>query len=513
MSRAGSRPVRALLALSLAALAPVLAAPSASAHQGAGDVATNTRGAQVETEGQGVAMQFVANLQYNGTGEAQDGSDIEFMRLGDKEYALAGTLSQGLQVIDITRPTKPRRVAVYDCRISQGDIQVWTNRGRVLASYTADGSVGDAGAASRCGQDLDLAPDDAGTVIVDLTNPAKPESVSFLSVPAGSHNMTIHPSGKYLYNSNSDLLTAGASPYITIYDISAPSKPRFVQEFAIPFVPTSLGSESHDITFSADGTRAYSAALSQTLVLDTTDPADPSIIGQVVDPAVNVAHQADPVTMTGSDGVERTILVVTDERAGAAASVECPGGGLHLYDITGDLETAPVKIGTWFIPAMTVQDGATCTSHVLRIYPRQQMMTIAWYSQGVRVLDISGLADAATDPLAGPLNVAFGDGVGMEEIGSYTLADSDAWSFKTNRIKRDGSFYGYANDLVRGFDVFRYDGSTIGSVKPLTPKDLRPRATSRVDGSGRSAGLALLVPAAAGGLLLHRLGARRRRTA
>ena len=35
----------------------------------------------------------------------------------------------------------------------------------------------------------------------------------------------------------------------------------------------------------------------------------------------------------------------------------------------------------------------------------------------------------------------------------------------------------------------------------------------RVDGSSRAAGLALLVPAAAGGLLLHRFGARRRRTA
>lgn len=508
MLRAGS----ALLSLSLAALVPLLAAPAASAHE-AGDIATNTRGLLVETEGEGVAMEFVANLQYDATGENQSGSDIEFMKLGKKEYALAGTLSKGLQIIDITRPTKPKRVAVYDCQISQGDIQVWTNRGRVLASYTADGSVGDAGAASRCGQDLDLVPDDAGTVIVDLTNPAKPESVSFLSVPAGSHNMTIHPSGKYLYNSNSDLLTSGTSPYITIYDISAPAKPRFVQEFAIPFVPTSLGSESHDITFSADGTRAYSAALSQTLVLDTTDPANPSVIGQIVDPSINVAHQADPVTMTGADGVERTILVVTDERAGAVASAECPGGGLHLYDITGDLETAPAKIGTWFIPAQTIQDGATCTSHVLRIYPKQKLMTISWYAQGVRVIDISGLADAATDPLAGPLNVAFGDGAGMTEVGSYVFADSDSWSFKTNKIKKDGSFYGYSNDLVRGFDVFRYDGSTIGDVKPLKPRDLKPAASARVDGSGRAAGLALLVPAAAGGLLLHRLGARRRRTA
>ena len=512
MSRAGHPALRALLALGLAAVAPVLAAPAVSAHQ-AGDLPTNTRGVQVETEGEGMAMEFVANLQYNDSGEAQNGSDIEFMRLGKKEYALAGTLREGLQIIDITTPRKPKRVAVYDCAISQGDIQVWARRGRVLASYTADGTVGAAGAASRCGRDLELSAGDAGTVIVDLTKPRKPQTVSFLPVGAGSHNMTIHPSGKYLYNSNSDLLTAGVSPFITIYDISAPTKPRFVQDFEIPFVPTSLGSESHDITFSADGSRAYSAALSQTLVMDTTDPADPEIIGQIVDPTVNVAHQADPVTMKDSDGVERTILVVTDERAGAAASVECPGGGLHLYDITGDLETAPAKIGAWFAPAFSVQDGATCTSHVLRIYPRQKLMTIAWYAQGVRVIDLSGLADAAADPLANPLSIAFGDGVGMTEVGYYTMADSDSWSFKTNKIKRNGSFYGYSNDLVRGFDVFRYDGSTIGDVKPLKPKNLKPKASARVEGSGRSASLVLLVPAAVGGLLLHRVGARRRRTA
>ena len=46
--------------------------------------------------------------------------------------------------------------AVYDCDISQGDIQVWRHGDRVLASYTADGTFGEAGAASRCGRDLEL---------------------------------------------------------------------------------------------------------------------------------------------------------------------------------------------------------------------------------------------------------------------------------------------------------------------------------------------------------------------
>lgn len=463
----------AAAALGLVCLSAAPAAAHGDRGDRGGDVATNVRAAQVETTGAGKAMKFVANLQYDKTGKAQNGSDIEFVRLGDKEYALAGTLRGGMHIVDITNPRTPKRVAVYDCKISQGDIQVWRNGSRVLASYTADGTFGEAGATSTCGRDLRLTSASSGTVIVDITRPARPATVSFLSVPRGSHNQTIHPSGKYLYNSNSDLITS-TSPTITIYDISKPAQPRKVQDFPIPFVPASLGSESHDITFNASGTRAYSAALSQTLVLDTTNPAAPKIVSQIIDPQVNVSHQADPVTLTRKDGTKRTVLIVTDERAGAAASAECPGGGLHLYDVTGDKEKSPAKIGTWFIPTAKPQDGGTCTSHVLRVYPKQKMATIAWYTQGVRVLDIAGLADFA----GGPTSIGIGDGVGIKEIGNYVLADSDTWSFKTNKINKDGSFYGYGNDLVRGFDVYRFDGSTIGTVPEYRLKDLKPTTTT-----------------------------------
>lgn len=492
------RPLLGALIGTAALALTVLSAAPASAHgERAGDLPTNTRGLTVAQSGTGEEMSFVANLQYNDTGTAQNGSDIEFLKVGKKEYALAGTLRGGLQIVDITDPEKPSVAAVYDCAISQGDIQVWKNGRRILASYTADGTFGAAGASSKCGRDLQLAPSAAGTVIVDLTTPTSPQTVSFLSVPRGSHNMTIHPSGKYLYNSNSDLITS-TSPTITIYDISQPEQPRKVQDFPIPFVPTSLGSESHDITFNADGTRAYAAALSQTLILDTTDPENPVQVGQIVDPAVNVAHQADPVTLTREDGSERDVLVVADERAGAAASAECPGGGLHIYDITGDLERKPAKIGTWFIPAATVQDGATCTSHVLRIYPDQQMLTIAWYAQGVRVLDISGLADLE----GSPLTVGIGDGAGMREIGHYVLEDSDTWSFKTNRIAADGSFYGYGNDLVRGFDVYRFSGAGL-RVPPLEPRDLASKRPPRKDRSV-AAGAFVVGPAMVAAAALRR---------
>ncbi len=486
------------LVLGLAAGQAVLAAP-ALAH-GDGDTATNTRAAQVEKQGEGTRMRFVANLQYDRTGEAQNGSDIEFVRLGQREYALAGTLRGGMQVIDITTPRDPRRVAVYDCAISQGDIQVWKSDNRVLASYTADGTVGEAGATSQCGRDLGLEAADAGTVLVDLTTPSQPRSVSFLPVPQGSHNMTLHPSGDYLYNSNSDLYTSGKVPNVTIYDVRDPRDPKRVQDYELPITPGSLGTESHDITFSGNGDRAYVAALSQTLILDTSDPRGPELLSKIVDPTINVVHQADPFRVQRPDGSWRRLLIITDERAGAAASAECPGGGLHVYDITGRLERDPQKVGTWFIPAATVQDGATCTSHVLRIYPRQEMLTIAWYAQGVRVLDISRLATVE----GSPATVGIGRGVGMREVGHYVFPDSDTWSFKTNRINRDGSFFGYGNDLVRGFDVYRFTGFRHKKVAPLVPRDVAPRTTSGTDASAALAPLAVLLPALVGAGLIRR---------
>ena len=168
---------------------------------------------------------------------------------------------------------------------------------------------------------------------------------------------------------------------------------------------------------------------------------------------------------------------------------------MHVYDITR--ERSPEKLGTWYIPAMTVQDGATCTSHVLRIYPEQKMATIAWYAQGVRVLDIKGLANFE----GGPEVQAFGNGVGIREVGNYVMPDADTWSFKTNRINRDGSFFGYGNDLVRGFDVYRFHGFEKRTVPPLRPTGYVTRAEST---ASRMLPLVVLAPAMFGALLLRR---------
>ena len=431
----------------------------------------------------------VANLAFADVYEtgANQGTDIEFARLRHRgavrDFALAGTYDNGLQIVDVSDPANPALVGRYDCGVSQGDVQVFTRGKRTYATYTMDAGYV-LQESSRCVQeakalgllqpttphplDLDaigaIDPESAfgragvGTYIVEITDPSKPRTVSFVGVPKGSHNQTVHPSGDYLYNSNSQLYATALHAGIEVYDIRDFARPRLVDVLELPPFP-GLGSESHDITFDETGTRAYSAALSHTAIIDTTIVDRPSIISTIVDPAINVHHQATKTTLTDATlGVTRDFLLVEDEFAGAAGFDPCPSGGLHIYDITGPLEAVPVKVGYWNIsdvryPTADGAVGSPCTMHVFQVHPEAGVLTAAFYNGGVRVVDISSL-----------VGVALGStGVGMKEIGHARFPDSVAWAAKTPRIADDGSFHLFANDQARGLDVFRFDPAAASS--------------------------------------------------
>ncbi len=203
-------------------------------------------------------------------------------------------------------------------------------------------------------------------------------------------------------------------------DISNLAAPRKTGELALPTRP-GLGTESHDITFDKSGDRAYSAALSQGVIINTANPARPSIVSSFVDPAINVWHQSDPVKI-GS----REFLLVEDEFAGAAGGPVCPSGGFHVYDITGAKEQSPVKVGAWNIDEVRPTSSVTntCTAHVFDIHEKEKLLTVAYYNGGVRVVDISSLAGIGL----GKTDVA---GAGMREVGFYRHDNADTWSAKT----------------------------------------------------------------------------------
>jgi len=376
--------------------------------------------------------------------------------------------------------------------------------GRVFATYTSD-TYGDG--TSTCYREaaalgFDVVEADGsgrnGTFVVELTNPLEPRTVSFVEVAQGSHNMTVHPDGRHLYNSNSDLMTS-VLPAIEVFDIGDFAAPAKVAELSLPTRP-GLGTESHDITFRRDGSRAYSAALSQGVIIDTTDPARPEVVTSFLDHTINVWHQSDPFTTTDADGNRRDFLLVEDEFAGAAGGPVCPSGGFHVYDVTGERERAPVKVGYWNIddagPASNFPSNpnATCTAHVFRIHERERLMTVAFYNGGVRVVDLSGLE-----------GVSLGDssvtGEGMREIAFHRMPDADTWSAKTPEIdRRTGDFHLYGNDIERGLDIYRFEGSGTKSERPgrwRSPREAQAEAAAAgpVELSAKRAALLCLAPA------------------
>jgi hypothetical protein len=442
--------LRLLLALGALALLLVPAAAPAGAAE-----ARHSPNMSLEK-----TIPYPAQTQYEA--DENFGTDVEFAKIGGKRYALAGSYRNGLRIVDITRPRRARTAAVYDCAVEQGDVQVFRQKdlkGRVFATFTND-YFGDID--SQCYRDaaalgFDVADPDEdgggklGIFIVDITKPSKPRTVSFIHTPQGSHNNSVHPSGNFIYNSNSDLITS-IEPAIEIVDISNPSRPKAAGELPLTAMP-GLGTESHDITFSSDGTRAYSAALSHGVIIDTTNPAQPSIVSEFDDESINVWHQADPYSTTAADGTRRDFLIVEDEFAGAAGPGVCPTGGVHIYDVTGENEQSPLKVGYWNITDVAASQNPTdtCTAHVFDIHEDEQIMTIAYYMGGVRVVDLSGLGD---------LNLSQGDQAplgGMRQIGHYVTENANTWSAKTPSIERDGDFFLYGNDMNRGLDIYRFE--------------------------------------------------------
>jgi hypothetical protein len=393
------------------------------------------------------------------------GTDIEFAKIGGREYALAGTYRNGLQIVDITDPERSQKVATYDCGITQGDVQVFRQAdlpGRTFVTYTSD-TYGDGTStcyreAAALGFETRKANGSGrnGTFIAEITDPLNPKTISFVEFTKGSHNMTVHPSGEWLYNSNSDLITSVANnPGIEYVNISDPANPGQRGHLALPVRP-GLGTESHDITFNKSGTRAYSAALSQGVIINTEDPGSPKIVTSFLNPAINVWHQSDPFTLTDASGQKREFLMVEDEYAGAAGGGQCPNGGIWFYEITGELEKNPALVGYFNIDEVRptyepVLDR--CTAHVFRVHEKEQIATVAWYNAGTRVLDLSSLTGIG-------IGGATLTGEGVREIGFARFADSDTWAVKTPKIHPvKGDFYLYANDIRRGLDVFKFKGN------------------------------------------------------
>jgi hypothetical protein len=217
---------------------------------------------------------------------------------------------------------------------------------------------------------------------------------------------------------------------------------------------------------------------------------------------VSISHESDP----SHDG---RWMFVTDERGGGVVppGASCqPGidnpignGGIHVFDIRdpSNIQYAQKQDGTkaiWISPAI-VPAASFCTVHVIEHTPGEQRLLVAYYSQGVKVLDyfIDG-----------------NDRFQFRETASLVLPGANTWAVNAFKIvnNKNGTrtYYFIASDIQRGIDVFKWTGPT----NPVGAAGASALATSE---RGPQTPLADLVLAAAALILLPLaawLGRRRR---
>ena len=193
---------------------------------------------------------------------------------------------------------------------------------------------------------------------------------------------------------------------------------------------------------------------------------------------VSVSHEADPT----ADG---KFMFVSDERGGGIVpgGASCsPGvdnpygnGGIHAYDITDkdNIEHALTPEGerAVFIGEATVASPTFCTSHVMEHIEGEQRLVVAWYSQGIKIVDYFIGNDGTFT---------------WRETASFVLPSAQTWAAEDFKIVEndDGTntYFIAASDITRGIDVVSWTGepNPIGAPPPAAAVEERGRPFDRL---------------------------------
>jgi hypothetical protein len=303
----------------------------------------------------------------------------------------------GVRVIDVHDPTAPALLttaAAYRGTTAEHLAAVQ------FATPAFKGNVLFAGI-QRCGSDVTAA---SGLAIWDVTDPTNPTELAFLATgrSRGVHEFTIRQRGDrwfaYLAVSNSEI-TDGSGD-LRIVDVTDPRQPIQVTDWGakrdagLPVgngntcAPACRGAVPqaflHSVALSPDGRTAYLSYWDLgVILLDVSEPNAPRWLGRFVEP--QVAEGNTHSVALAHDGL---LALVADETFGP------PWGRLRLVDVQDGAN--PVQVGSFDTPdseagthgeqyAYTIHNPLTDTRDPNRAY-------LAWYADGVRLLDVSDAA-------------------------------------------------------------------------------------------------------------------------
>jgi hypothetical protein len=391
-----------------------------------------------------------------------------------------------------------------------------------------------------------VATHNLGFDIIDITDPAEPSTVGRYATPGANYHswISINPTRKlaaYSIESPGVAVSHGGSngvEFVDISDVTAPTLlgevsglgsggapgngPHTIRWIDARYLYTTLPTHILDVADPADPKdldtvtvggrplcghefypdpniphRTYvgfcaGPGAPKWGILDTTDPAKPTLISQVQDNDIVNGHEVYP----SPDG---SFVGVTDYRVGPATGytyLQCPGGGIHFYDISGRYIsgaslTDPKKMGVWFAPFKTLNpqaDGSStnpnwgsCTTHSWQMQLERDIFAAGLYTAGSWVGD-----PTAATKKSGGLYTEWGGtpgrGLGPTTWGNTTgnffaegdFVNASQWLPFDVPSDPDAGKYLFTNGLVRGFDILKYTGPLPKKLARLTVSAAAP---------------------------------------
>jgi hypothetical protein len=392
----------------------------------------------------------------------------------------------GVNIYDISNPTKTKLVTSMICPGGQGDVSVFRNlmfmsvempNGRLDCSTEGfpPPPAPPAGQANQQNAPPAQKERFRGVRIFDISDIRKPKQVAAVQTCRGSHTHTlvVDPNDKnnvYLYVSGTSFVRqseelAGCSdekpdkdpntarfridvikvPLATPQDAQVVSSPRLFgdpQTGALSSLMSgathgtakpSATDQCHDITvYSALGLAA-GACSGNGILLDIKDPVNPKRLDAVNDPNYAYWHSAS----FSNDGKK---VLFTDEWGGGMAA-RCRANDPNKWgaDAIFELQDNKLKFVSYYKLPAAQGDSENCVAHngSLLPIPGRDIQVQAWYQGGISVVDFTD-ADR-------PVEIAYFD---RGPIFKDMLVLGGHWS----AYWYNGHIY--ASEIARGLDVF-----------------------------------------------------------
>jgi len=412
----------------------------------------------------------------------------------------------GFNAYDVTRGGAPELVLSVVCPGGQGDVSVHgdllfmsveENRARLDCGTTgAEGEVN----VERF----------RGVRIFDISDLNAPRQIAAVQTCRGSHTHTLvpHPTDAkvlYIYNSGTSsvrkteelaICTDGqpnVNPETALFSIDvirvpldAPERAAIVNRpriFAdsetgrvaglwrggragIASQRTAQTNQCHDITVYPEIGLAAGACSGNGILLDISEPENPTRISDIFDPDMAYWHSAT-FNNTGDK------VVFTDEWGGGT-SARCRAEDPATWgaNMIATIENRTLQ-GQSFHKLPSVQGASeNCVAHNGTIVPvpGRDLMVQAWYQGGVSVMDF-------TDP-ARPTEIAWFD---RGPIDAERLYVGGSWSayWLNGRI--------YSSEIARGLDVLRLvpgehlSAAEIAAAEAITAATINPQTQTRIN--------------------------------